>query len=145
MLSHIINLAFSVSLFSLISFSRALKNIADVMKVQQLLYYYVHFLISNYLPLNLQITLKLCHQQDGLSFYTEYFLFTSEYIYLKYIKSLHSGTTVRDWHLKQYVTTYINIQIRIILSMYFGYIIGLYIVSYCVWQFSTYFEDVKVL
>ena len=29
--------------------------------------------------------------------------------------------------------------------MFFGYVLGLYFVSYHMWQFSTYFEDGKVL
>ena len=43
-------------------------------------------------------------------------------------------------HLKRYVTTYFQIRSWIILSMFFGYLLGLYFLSSCMWQLSTYFE-----
>ena len=53
------------------------------------LYYYVHFLISEYLPHDRQSMLAHFNNKTVL-FYTAVFLYTLESIHLKYLKSLQS-------------------------------------------------------
>ena len=60
-------------------------------KIHQMLYYYVHVLISKYLPRDRQGMLT-CVNNNTVLFYTPVlFLFTFESIHLKYIKYPQSG------------------------------------------------------
>ena len=67
-----------------------LQNVIDTKKNHWQSYYYAHFLVSEYLPRDLQST-PVCVKNKTVLFYTKVlFSSTFESIYLKYLQSLQS-------------------------------------------------------
>ena len=95
-------------------------------------------------PRNLQRTL-MCVNNKTLLFYMTILFSLLSNPYISNLSNLYNSDKIRAQHLKRYVTTCFQIRSRIIISMFFGYVLGLYCFSSCMWKFSTYSEDGKVL
>ena len=138
MLSRVIGLKISVSTFSWIKSSRVLKNVIDMKKMSSrflLLLLFHNISISP--PWSTNHT-HVCQQQDGFTVQDIFFLHFR--IHISQISTISTiQTKIPSYHLKWYVTTCFQIRSQIILSVFFGYVLGLYCVSSLMWQFSTYF------
>ena len=120
--------------YSWIRSARVLKNVIDTTRLSStavLLHKFPHIWISNLWSKNQACA---CQQQEGFILYNNFVLSSFESIYFKYFKSLQQGK-IWAYHLKQYVITCFHIQSWIIIYKYFGYLPGLYFVSYRTWQF----------
>ena len=86
-------------------------------------------------------------QQDGFYFTRQFYIFAFGSIFIKYLNYIKylQYEKIQAHGIKLYLTTCFQILSRIILSIFFGYVIGLYFVCLYMWKFTTYFEDRKVL
>ena len=111
-------------------------------KCHRRFYYYIHFLISEYISHDWRSTIT--HVNHKIVLFTQlFFLYFKISIYIiSQISTIRKK--IRAYQLKLYATTCFQILIWITLSYFFGYVPGLYFVSSSMWKFYTYFEDRKV-
>ena len=144
MWSIFIGISFSISMFSWIRLACMLKNAIDTTEISLILYYYIHSLIYFYLPRDKQITLTSVIKKT-FSFYTAVFNICV-WIHITKIYQIYIiQTKFRAKHFKPFVTTCFQIWSRIILSMFLGNVLSLYIFYSCICQLNTHFDDGKVL
>ena len=131
----IIGIVLSVSKFLWMRSSRV---------IEKCHWWFISMLIPYYLiilPVTNDNTHAL-HEQDSFIVRDIFVLFTSKYIYLKSVHSrpkFEPTTSNNTW-------PHVLISLfRFICSMFFGYLIGLYIFSYPMWWFYTYFKYSKYL
>ena len=126
MWSCVIGIAFILSTFYWINLARVLKYVIDRTEISSLLYYYIHQLISNYLPCFWQSMLISVNNKTFFILHAIFF-FTFESIYLKYIKYLQYGTK-SEHRISNNMWPHVFIsEVRSYFPCFFVFLLGLYI------------------
>ena len=118
---------------------RALKYHQE-QKNHQMLYYFIHFLISQSAPHYRQNTLTHANKKTVFISHKKKSLISN--IYLSYLYDLNINLSLASQTICEHMLSYPKLDHNFHI---FGCIIGLYIFSYCMWKLYTYFEDGKLL
>ena len=87
----------------------------------------------------------MCHQQDSFLFYAAILFYLRLNPFISNISNIYNPDQNMSLASQTICDHMIQIRSRIILSIFFGYVLVLYYVSYCILKMSTYFEYGNVL
>ena len=141
MLSGVINIAFSVSTFSLITLDRVLKNVTDTTEMSSILYYFVHSLIYRYPPCDWQSTLMRVINKTIL-FYKKVLFYSRSNSNISNLYNLDQNLILASQTISDHIFAYPNSDH---IFHVFGYELGLYFLYYIICKLTTYFEDGELL